>query len=170
MARPTRLKRAPMAQAISRFRQTLGDTQQQFAHRTGLSVTSVARYETNSRPSPKILSRFVEIAREANLLAFVEIFENRLKPDEEMEMQDFSAVKQLLRRLVERLHPSQLRQGKLALACLLTPTANVDETERRLGDHLANAEKAVDEAAAELVRGRDPQVDRKRVHFLQTRD
>ncbi|HEX4164338.1 MAG TPA: helix-turn-helix transcriptional regulator [Bryobacteraceae bacterium] len=159
-----------MAQAISRFRQTLGDTQQQFAHRAGLSVTSVARYETNSPPSPKVLARFVEIAREVNLPAFIEIFENRLEPEEEMDLQDFSAVMQLLRRMVERLHPRQLRQGRLALACLLTPTANLNDTERRLAEHLANAENAVDEAAAELVRGRDPQVDSDRVRFLQTRD
>jgi hypothetical protein len=39
-----------------------------------------------------------------------------------------------------------------------------------LAEHLANAEKVVDEAAAELVRGRDPQVDSDRVRFLQTRD
>jgi len=157
-----------MAQAISRFRQTLGDTQQQFAHRVGLSVTSVARYETNSQPSPKVLAQFVQIAREADLPAFVEIFEDRLPPDEEINFQDFSAVKHLLTVMVEKLHPTQLRQGRLALAAILMPNENMNEAERRMQEGLAQAEEAVDKAAAELVRGRDPQVDRKRVHFLKT--
>jgi transcriptional regulator with XRE-family HTH domain len=159
-----------MAQAISRFRQTLGDTQQQFAHRVGLSVTSVARYETNSPPSPKVLARFVRIAREADLPAFVEIFEDRLPPDEEINFQDFSAVKHLLAQMVEKLRPTQLRQGRLALAGILIPDENLDEAEREMQESLARVEDAVDEAAAELVRGRDPQVDRKRVHFLKTLD
>lgn len=104
----------------SRFRQSLGDTQQQFASRTGLSVTSVARYETNSRPSSKVLARFASIAREANFPAFVEIFEHKIAPDQELDLQNFSAVKQLLDRLVKRLHPRQLVSARLALACLLT--------------------------------------------------
>jgi transcriptional regulator with XRE-family HTH domain len=159
-----------MAQAISRFRQTLGDTQQQFANRTGLAMTSVARYETNSPPSQKVLDRFVKIAREADLPAFIEIFEKRLPPSEEIGLQDFAVVKQLLTRLAEDLHPKNFGQGKLALACLLTPAEQFTGTERKLEGVLANTDRAIDEAAAELVRGRDPEVDRKRLHFLRTRD
>jgi transcriptional regulator with XRE-family HTH domain len=169
MARPTRIRKSPMAQAISRFRQTLGDTQQQFAARTGLSVTSIARYETNSPPSKKVLARFVEIARAANLPTFVEIFENRLEPEEEINLQDFAAVKQLLKRLAENLRPEQLRQGRLALACLISRPESVRKN--RLPEALlTEVDKALDKTAAELVRGRDPEVERKRIHFLRTRD
>ncbi len=158
-----------MAQAISRFRQTLGDTQQQFATRTGLSVTSIARYETNSPPSEKVLTRFVEIARTANLPTFVEIFKNRLKPEEEINLQDFAALKQLLKRLAENLRPEQLKQGRLALAWLISRAEKVKKN--RLPDAaLTEADKALDRAAAELVRGRDPEVEKKRIHFLRTRD
>ena len=158
-----------MAQAISRFRQTLGDTQQQFAARTGLSVTSIARYETNSPPSEKVLARFVEVARTANLPTFVEIFEDRLRPEEEINLQDFAAVKQLLKRFAESLRPEQLRQGRLALACLISPPEKV-KANRLPHAALTEVEKALDKAAAELVRGRDPEVERKRIHFLKKRD
>jgi transcriptional regulator with XRE-family HTH domain len=158
-----------MAQAISRFRQTLGDTQQQFAARTGLSVTSIARYETNSPPSDKVLARFVEIARAADLPTFVEIFENRLKPEEEINLQDFAAVKQLLKRLADNLRPEQLRQGRLALGCLISRADEVRKS-RVPETLLTEVDKALDKAAAELVRGRDPEVERKRIHLLRTRD
>jgi transcriptional regulator with XRE-family HTH domain len=158
-----------MAQAITRFRHTLGDTQQQFASRTGLSVTSIAGYETNSTPSEKVLSRFVEIARAAALPTFVEIFESRLPPEEEINLQDFSVVKQLLKRLAESLRPDHLNRGRLALACLLSPAEKVSDI-RLLESHLAEADKAVNKAAAELVRGRDPHVEKKRIHFLRMRD
>jgi transcriptional regulator with XRE-family HTH domain len=170
MARPTRIMKTPMAQAISRFRQALGDTQQQFANRVGLAVTSVARYETNSPPSLKVLARFVEIARIANLPSFTEIFERRLPPSEEIEHQDFAVVKQLLTRMIEDLRPNQLRQARVALACLLTSTAKLNEIERRMDGPLAETDKVIEDGAAELVRGRDPEVDKKRLRFLRTRN
>jgi len=170
MARPTRIMKTPMAQAISRFRQALGDTQQQFAHRAGLAVTSIARYETNSPPSAKVLARFVDIARTSNLPSFTEIFEKRLPAAEEIEHQDFAVIKQLLTRMIEDLRPNQLRQARVALACLLTSTAKLNEIERRMDVPLAETDKVIEDGAAELVRGRDPEVDKKRLRFLRTRD
>jgi transcriptional regulator with XRE-family HTH domain len=162
--------KTPMAQAISRFRQSLGDTQQQFAQRVGLAVTSIARYETNSPPSAKVLARFVEVAQTANLPSFTEIFESRLPPAEEIEHQDFAVVKQLLTRMIEDLRPNQLRQARIALACLLTSVTKLNEIERRMNVPLAETDKVIEEGAAELVRGRDPEVDKKRLRFLRTRN
>jgi hypothetical protein len=116
-----------------------------------------------------VLSRFVEIARAAALPTFVEVFESRLPPEEEINLQDFSVVKQLLVRLAESFRPDQLTHGRLALACLLSPAEKVRNIRLPESD-LAEADKAVNKAAAELVRARDPQVEKKRIHFLRTRD
>ncbi len=57
-------RRSPIAEAIRSLRATAGESQQEFAQRAGLSVVSVARYETDARPKKAVLARLAEVARD----------------------------------------------------------------------------------------------------------
>lgn len=57
-------RRSPVAEAIRALRAATGESQQEFAHRAGLSVVSVARYETDAPPKKAVLGRLAEIARD----------------------------------------------------------------------------------------------------------
>src|SRR6266516_7733533 len=108
MPRPTELERTPMAQAIRRFRTTLGDTQHQFAERMGVTLTSIARYETNSRPSRAVLAKLAAIAQEANQPLFVEIFTGRIEPQPtEFEAQELLGAVSLLKLALDVLGRSR---------------------------------------------------------------
>jgi transcriptional regulator with XRE-family HTH domain len=67
--------RSPIAEAIRSLRIDLGDTQQEFAHRTGLSVVSIARYETNALPKKAVLTRLIKIAEDAGRNDLQSIFQ-----------------------------------------------------------------------------------------------
>jgi transcriptional regulator with XRE-family HTH domain len=66
--------RTPLAEAIRRFRLTFGETQRQFADRTGLSIATIARYETSARPAAEALKRLSELAKENKLPKYAAIF------------------------------------------------------------------------------------------------
>src|SRR5689334_11883958 len=66
MARPTDRERSPLSEALIQLRQTLGHSQQQFASRTGLAVTTIARYETSRPPRGRELGIFHRLAVEAH--------------------------------------------------------------------------------------------------------
>jgi transcriptional regulator with XRE-family HTH domain len=84
MARPTARTRDPISDAVIRLRQALGDSQQQFANRTGTAVGTVARYETSRPPKGKVLARFARLAEEAGrhdiAKNFAEALEGELGP------------------------------------------------------------------------------------------
>jgi transcriptional regulator with XRE-family HTH domain len=65
MARPTTKEKDLLASAIANLRESLGESQQQFANRLGTSQPVVGRYETNYPPNEKILRRLLAIAAEA---------------------------------------------------------------------------------------------------------
>jgi transcriptional regulator with XRE-family HTH domain len=48
--------------AVKKLRKELGDTQQQFAQRTGLAIRSVARFEAERIPSPLVLATLADHA------------------------------------------------------------------------------------------------------------
>jgi transcriptional regulator with XRE-family HTH domain len=53
--------------AVRRLRLALGDTQQQFASRTGLAISTVVRYELSRPPKGKALEQFRAIAEQNGL-------------------------------------------------------------------------------------------------------
>jgi len=59
---------------IRRFRQVLGETQESLAHRMGLTVRTIARYEAEEHVSGKAAKRFLELAQETKYSDFVECF------------------------------------------------------------------------------------------------
>ncbi len=59
---------------IRRFRLELGETQESLAHRMGLTVRTIARYEADQPPKGKALKRFIGLAKEAGKSEFVETF------------------------------------------------------------------------------------------------
>jgi len=54
-------------EAVRKLRLALGDTQQQFAQRLGLAISSVVRYELTSEPGPAVLVQLANLAAENNL-------------------------------------------------------------------------------------------------------
>jgi transcriptional regulator with XRE-family HTH domain len=71
MARPTNRERHSLSIAVSELRHELGETQQQFAGRLGVAVTTIARYETSHPPSGMVLDtlRLIAEANKRNDLA-----------------------------------------------------------------------------------------------------
>src|SRR4051794_13583082 len=97
MPRPTDIERTPMARVIRRFRVSLGDTQREFAARTGLAIPTIGRYETNAQPSREVLARFSEIARTQKLSLFASIFDGQVEPDSvDFEAQEIAGALYLL--------------------------------------------------------------------------
>jgi transcriptional regulator with XRE-family HTH domain len=76
MPRRPKKQRTELAQIIRRLRVALGDTQQQFALRLDTSITSIARYETNSTPAREVIDRMADLAREEGLPKFAELLEH----------------------------------------------------------------------------------------------
>src|SRR4051794_17625379 len=110
MPRPTQIVRTPMAQAVRRFRASLGLTQKEFAKRAQLTPITIARYETNSMPSGKVLQKMADIARKAGLPLFVEIFEGRVAADTEaFEQQELDAMLSAVKASLD--NPSRGRFG-----------------------------------------------------------
>lgn len=71
----------PLCAAARQFREALGMTQQQFALRLNAAIRTVARYETVRPPSPGVLVKLAEIARDASLYGFAEAFEAAIEAE-----------------------------------------------------------------------------------------
>ena len=56
-----------LTDATRRLRLALGDTQQQFAQRTGLAISTVVRYELSRPPHGKALAQFAVLAERNGL-------------------------------------------------------------------------------------------------------
>ena len=67
MPRPSSRPKHPLSLALVELRSHLGETQQQFASRLGVAITTVARYETTNPPSGKVLERLAFISSENGL-------------------------------------------------------------------------------------------------------
>src|SRR5947209_9893687 len=132
MPRPTDIERTPMARAIRRFRVSLGDTQREFAARTGLAVPTIGRYETNAQPSKDVLARFADIARSEKLALFTEIFDGQVEPDSvDFEAQEVAGAVHLLRSaLIDlRQKKSAYRKARLLLSIHLLPPSEYANAE-----------------------------------------
>src|SRR5947209_1616164 len=84
VGRPTARERSAISAAVIELRQGLGQTQQQFAHALGVSITTIARWETNRPPRGTILADLARIARsEVKTFEIAEIFRRAIL-DEKM--------------------------------------------------------------------------------------
>lgn len=66
-ANPNDRKTPTVPQAVRQLRIKLGDTQQQFAQRLGLAISTVVRYESTRPPRAEVLSRLYKMALENEL-------------------------------------------------------------------------------------------------------
>jgi len=63
-----------ITQAVRNLRVALGDTQQSFAHRLGMAISTVVRYESTRPPRGKVLVQFERLARKHGLKEIAFIF------------------------------------------------------------------------------------------------
>ena len=73
--------RNPVCRAVRRLRVDLGDTQQQFANRLGLAISTVVRYEISRPPHGKALAQLERLAMENGLDECALIFRNSLREE-----------------------------------------------------------------------------------------
>jgi transcriptional regulator with XRE-family HTH domain len=62
MARPAKVVKGKLAQAVVALREEFGESQQAFSNRLGLSLNAVQRWELNDRPNHKSILRLIELA------------------------------------------------------------------------------------------------------------
>ena len=67
-------KPSRLSVAVSKLRQQLGQTQQQFAQTLKTSITTIARYETSRNPSGQILLELEKLAREHGFAEVHDVF------------------------------------------------------------------------------------------------
>jgi transcriptional regulator with XRE-family HTH domain len=155
-----------MAEVIRRFRAALEDTQRQFAERTGLTPTSVARHEASQvdrdfPPSPKVIEVFATIARQNKLELFAEIFEGRLKPEDvDLSQQELAAIRRLLRNYADAMKkdPESTKRGRLAIAAFMARDLRTAEQSLRPGLP-ALVDERIQQTVGEMIRNHDPEVE-----------
>lgn len=89
------------SEALKALRAALGETQQQFAHRVGMAITTIARYETSRPPRGSVLVTFANIAEENGLHEIATRFNNAII--REMGLVSSRAYMHALPR-IERIH------------------------------------------------------------------
>jgi len=70
----TTLNRNAVTAAVKRLRLALGDTQQQFATRTGLAISTVVRYELSRPPKGEVLEQLKALAEQNGLRDIATVF------------------------------------------------------------------------------------------------
>jgi len=72
---------SPINKAVRALRDELGDSQQAFATRLGLSIRAIVNYESSRTPNLKSLYHLVKLAKECNRHDLAKIFYDRMKKD-----------------------------------------------------------------------------------------
>src|SRR5215471_8057275 len=85
MARPASRQKSAVAQALIELRHRLGETQQSMAVRLGTTVTSVARWESASKPGGVMLMNFWLLAREQGYKDLTKVLHRALEELERAE-------------------------------------------------------------------------------------
>jgi transcriptional regulator with XRE-family HTH domain len=67
-----------ITETVKALRLALGDTQQQFAHRLGLAISTVVRYESTRPPKGEALNELYQLARRTGLHHIAAMFESAL--------------------------------------------------------------------------------------------
>ena len=71
----------PVCEAVRRLRVNLGDTQQGFAHRLGLAISTVVRYELSRPPRGKALAQLERVAMDHGFDECALVFRNALREE-----------------------------------------------------------------------------------------
>ena len=136
MPRPTLRKRDPISIAVLQLRRAFGENQQQFANRTGLAITTIARYETSRPPQREALQLFFTLAREKELNDLAETFRKAMP---------VSSVYLRLGALASATIPGINAKAAVLLNHLkyrkATPKAKIDEAINTLEEFLPELEK-----------------------------
>jgi transcriptional regulator with XRE-family HTH domain len=158
-----------MARAIRRFRSALGDTQQQFATRLGLSVTSIARYETGWYPKERILALLAEVAHREKFPVFAAIFERELPakadpllPDEILALQKLITDEFTH----QEMTAETARRLRFAFASLRVPTERFNAIEQIIRGDLAADDELIENRAGGVVGSRNDKDEAKYAEFL----
>ena len=59
-----RMDNSAITAAVKQLREIVGDTQQRFANRLGLAVSSVARYDAGKKPDTPVLLKLADVAEQ----------------------------------------------------------------------------------------------------------
>jgi transcriptional regulator with XRE-family HTH domain len=142
--------RTPLAEAIRRFRLTFGETQQQFADRTGLSIATIARYETSARPSAEALKQLSDLAKENKLPKYAAIFRGDEAAAATQQQQEAVVLLRLLELKVDQLktavvasRPDAVRNARMAHAVLSAPRLLLAELEKLAVEQLSKTDDIV---------------------------
>jgi transcriptional regulator with XRE-family HTH domain len=73
-----------MTETVKALRIALGDTQQEFAQRLGLAISTVVRYESTRAPKGSALAKLIHLADENKLEHIVEMFKYALISEAEL--------------------------------------------------------------------------------------
>jgi transcriptional regulator with XRE-family HTH domain len=73
-----RAAKSIVSEAVRALRIAIGDTQQQFASRLKMAISTVVRYELTRPPSGPVLVQFMELAETSNRPDLAEIFRKTL--------------------------------------------------------------------------------------------
>jgi transposase len=79
-------------QAVRRLRVALGDTQQQFANRLKLAISTVVRYELSRAPRGKALAQLERVAREHRLDECAAVFRDALLEELELDLRSVQVL------------------------------------------------------------------------------
>jgi transcriptional regulator with XRE-family HTH domain len=71
----------PLLSTVRELRLALGDTQQSFAERLGLSISTVVRYELSRPPKGRALAQFARVADENGMKELSAVFQRALAED-----------------------------------------------------------------------------------------
>lgn len=160
-----------MARAIRRFRSALGDTQQQFAARVGLSVTSIARYETGWYPKEAVLAQFAEVARREALPVFAAFFERELPAKADLLVPDeILALQKLISDefAQQEITIETARRLRLAFASLRVRTERLIGIEHTMREDLASLDELIESQAGAVVAGRSTADEAKYAKFVSS--
>lgn len=158
-----------MARAIRRSRSALGETQQQFAVRAGLSVTSVARYETGWYPREAVLAKFAELARGEALPVFAAFFERELPAKADVLVPDeILALQKLISDefVHQEITLDTARRLRVAFACLRVPEERLAATEHAMREDLASFHDLIESQAGTVVKDRNTGDETKYAEFV----
>jgi transcriptional regulator with XRE-family HTH domain len=125
-------------EAVRALRQELGDTQQSFAVRLGLAVSTIVKYEANRTPRVSEISRFLDLALSKKRHDLVEVFAGAMS--NELNVKTEHVPRTLEERLLVDLLLLVMRNRTAAVAAKRSPEfSQVDSAFRNIRKHLIHS-------------------------------
>ena len=157
--------------AVRQLRKALGETQEQFAHRLGTAVRTIARYEGERPPTGLVLEQLKQLADAYNLPEVASVFQEaitrELGQDHIQSVGEFYSITltkpeeiKPVRALVEALKNPQYRQIGARAIRVLTPL--IEDIQKRIG----RARRAIRQSEAMLAAHRAGKTDRQIAEFF----